>query len=58
MDHPRPHPPTIYPRIGSVEAAIEIVKGQRVEWSRSPEARNENRSLTLPSGRTLTPTEG
>lgn len=42
-----------YLRIGAVEAAIETVNGQRVEWSRSPAGRYENGRRTLASGKTL-----
>lgn len=39
-----------YLRAGAVEAAIELVSGVRVEWSRSPAARYERGRQTLPSG--------
>ena len=39
-----------YLRAGSVEAAIELRGGERVEWSRSPARRYENGRLTAASG--------
>ena len=43
-----------YLHAGDVEAAIELRGGNRVEWSRSPQATYENFKRVLASGQTLT----
>ncbi len=42
-----------YLRAGTVEAAIELRGGERVEWSRSPERRYEDGRLTSASGEVM-----
>jgi hypothetical protein len=42
-----------YLRAGGTEAAIELRRGSRVEWSRSPDRRYEGGKLTMASGQVV-----